>query len=294
MRPNDGWGVRLALAGALVVLSGLAASARAQAATPRLVLKHTRSGALIGSANWVVSKPVTVRVGYDGNSPNRPFATLGKNYAGAVFEDSHGRSAGGSVFFAGSHDRLGDPMPADLDTSDGSPLHLHAGRYRIVFFADAPSTLSFALEGAGARGLTITTWKPTPDYKTSWVPLGPLGNGNVAIQQDLPVQLRKATYGQFFIYSNGVGANAQNDTACLIPHSQAGSCSPFGNNEFGGAAEGDCATGGTCFGYLAGRFWTNPPVSFLPRRTPGLYDIEFTHETIGPVTTSGAFTLIKN
>lgn len=290
-----GRSARLLLAAGLLATLGFGTTAHSATATePRLVLKHAGSGALLGSTTWIVSKPVTVRVGYDGNSPSRPFAALSKNYAGALFEDSLGRSAGGSVFFAGSHDRLGDPWPADLDTSDGSPLHLRAGRYRIVFFADGPSTLSFAVAGAGARGLTVTTWKPATDYKASWVPLGPLGIGNVALQQDLPVQLRKATYGQFFIYTNGVGDNESYDAACLIPHSQAGSCTPLNATEFSGGGGGDCATGGSCFSYLAGRFWTVTPIKNYPPRSPGLYDIEATHETVGPVTTSGAFTLIKN
>lgn len=165
----------------------------------------------------------------------------------------------------------------------------------MVFFADAPSTLSFALEGARVPGVTLSVWRSAREYKAAWAPMGLEGNGMLALQQDLPVQLRARTYGQFYLYTNGFGAKFQNDTACLIPQAQSGSCSPLGlTNEFGGGSEGDCASGGTCFGYLAGRFWTTPPVSFIPRRKSGLYDIEFTHEAVTSVTTAGAFTLIKN
>lgn len=297
MRANRGLAVRLGMIA--VLLAGASFATAAQAAYPpvtRLTVKHGGNGGVVGSANWLVTKPVSVRIGYDGNSPVRPLATLGKNYAGIVIEDARGKSTGGSVFFAGAHDRLGDPMPADLDVADGRPIHLKPGRYRIVFFTDAPSTLSFSLEGSGARSQTLNSWKPARDYKVGWAAIGPLGLGVIAVQQDLPVQLRKSTYGQFLIYSNATGASAQDTTACLLPREQRGTCSPLGiNNEFGGGGEGDCARGGSCFGYLAGRFWGTPPgPGPYPKRTPGAYDIEFTHRTVGPVTTAGAFTLIKN
>lgn len=268
----------LALALGTISASGARA---ASAPAPRLTLDHAGSGALVGAATWRLTSPVAVRMGYAGVDPDGPKDTRGGHYAGVIVENSHGALVGGTLFY-GAYDQGGNARPEGIGAHPD--LKLTAGTYRVVYFTDAPSRLSFALIGKGARALTVRSWRPAPDYKATWQAFGPAGNGAATLQQDIPLTLRKATVARYWIYHAHTGPGVNNGQLCLLPHARRGTCgtSTTPDFQYGGVS---CCTNGSSMsnGVIYGRGFA-----------AGAWYLEFTEANVQVPKVAGALALVKN
>jgi hypothetical protein len=188
---------------------------------------------------------------------------------------------GGTLFF-GAYDRAGDAQPEGIGAHPD--LKLRAGTYRIVYFTDAPSKVSFAVIGTAARAATLRSWRTAADYKAIWQAFGPAGNGAVTFQQDLPLQLRKATIARFWIYQVTVGASVDNGQLCLLPHARRGTCGTTSDPDLSGGGASCCLYGWTMTnGVIYGRGYA-----------PGAWDIEINNANVAIPKEAGLLALVKN
>lgn len=274
----------LRLAVCLVIAAGAVSASSAQAAStlaPRLTLDHAANGPLVGAATWRVASPVSVRMGYNGNDPDRPQDTRGGHYAGVVVEDSRGKLVGGTLFY-GAYDGLGDAFPEGIGAHPD--LKLTAGTYRLIYFTDAPSRVSFAILGKGARALTVRSWRAASDYKATWQAFGLAGNGAATVQQDLPLALRTATVVHYWIYHAYTGPGVGNGHLCLLPQARRGTCgtSTTPDSSYGGDT---CCLWGAALstGVINGRGFA-----------AGTWDLEVTETNVAVKQEAGFLALVKN
>jgi hypothetical protein len=256
-------------------------SSAAAAPVPRVTLIQRAPGILVGAAMWHVTSAVKVRMGYSPADAAGPTEQLGGRNAGVIVEDSHGTFVGGTMFFAGGYDRGGFPRPEGMGAHPD--LKLPSGTYRLVFITDAPSRVSFAILGQGARSFSVSRWRPAPDYKASFYGIGPMDNGRAALQQDLPFRLDKRTVVRYWIWHTGLVAQLEQSQLCLLPHRERGTC---GTTRAPDSQPGG-VTNGTSLQLMNG--------SILGKGyATGLWDLEFNDLNVTTQTQGGALTIVKN
>lgn len=268
----------------LVLATGVVSVSGAQAASasaPRLTLDYTGKGSLVGAATWHLTGPVAVRMGYAGPDQDRPKDARGGHYAGVVIEDSRGKLMGGTLFY-GYYDKLGDANPAGIGAYPD--LKLTAGTYRLIYFTDAPSRVSFGVIGKGARALTVRSWRAATDYKATWQAFGPAGNGAATFQQDLPLALRPATVARFWIYHAYESPGVNHGQLCLLPHAHRGTCGTTSTPDSEAGGFTCCQYGSTITsGVILGRGFAS-----------GAWDLEVNAVTASVPKAAGMLALVKN